>query len=80
MYLGILFKGKHGRKGGTHEAGERQCVAAIRASHALWKRCYEMDLANANILSYLYLPIVDQSKKKRDVKTSRVFFCCLVEL
>jgi hypothetical protein len=54
VYLGIIFKAKHGRKGGTHEAGERQRVAANRASHALWKRCHEMDLANANILSYLY--------------------------
>ena len=40
--------------GGTHDAGEIQRVAANRATHALWKRCNEMDLANANILSYLY--------------------------
>jgi hypothetical protein len=54
VYLGILFKGKHGRNGGTHDAGERQRVTANRATHALWKRCNEMDIANANILSYLY--------------------------
>ena len=58
VYLGILLKGKHGRNGGTHNAGERQRVAANRATHALWKRCNEMDLANANILSYLYSTLI----------------------
>jgi hypothetical protein len=52
--LDIILKGKHGSKGGTHDAGERQRVSANRATHALWKRCYEMDPANANILSCLY--------------------------
>ncbi len=59
MYFGIIFKGKHGRKGGTHDAGEKR-VAANRATHALLKRCYEMDLANANILSCLYRPSIEQ--------------------
>ena len=53
-YLGILFKGEHGRKGGTHDAGEKQHDTANRAIHALWRRCYEINLANANTLSYLY--------------------------
>ena len=61
VYLGILLKGKHGRNGGTHDAGERQRVAANRATHALWKRCNEMDLANANILSYLYGTLIQPS-------------------
>ena len=52
--LGIIFKGKHGRKGGSHEDGERQRVAGKRATRALWKRCNEIDLSNAIILRYLY--------------------------
>ena len=51
MYFGILRKGKYGRNGGTHNTSERQRVAANRATHALWKRCNKMDLANARILS-----------------------------
>ena len=49
VYVGIFLKGKHERNGGTHDVSERQRVSFNRATHALWKRCNEMDLANANI-------------------------------
>lgn len=54
IYLGVVFVGNHGRNGGTHEAGEKQLATANRATHALWKRCSEIGLTNANTLSYLY--------------------------
>jgi hypothetical protein len=54
IYLGVLFVGDHGRNGGTHEAGDKQLATADRATHALWKRCKEIDLANAKTASYLY--------------------------
>jgi hypothetical protein len=54
IYLGVLFVGDHGRNGGTHEAGDKQLATADRATHALWKRCKEIDLANAKTVSYLY--------------------------
>lgn len=54
VYLGILFVGDHGRKGGTHKAGDRQLATANSATHALWKRCIEIDLANPKTVSYLY--------------------------
>ncbi len=54
IYLGVLFVVDHGRNGGTHEAGDKQLATADRATHALWKRCKEIDLANAKTVSYLY--------------------------
>ncbi len=54
IYLGVLFVGDHGRNGGTHAAGDKQLATADRATHALWKRCKEIDLANAKTVSYLY--------------------------
>jgi hypothetical protein len=53
-YLGVLFVRDHGRNGGTHEAGDKQLATANRATHALWKRCKEIYLANVKTVSYLY--------------------------
>ena len=50
----MLVVGDHGSNGGTHEAGDKQLATADRATHALWKRCKEIDLANAKTVSYLY--------------------------
>lgn len=78
VYLRIVDKGKRGRKGGTHDAGERQRVAANRATRALWKRCNEMDLAKANISTYLsgtlFQPILNYgwtANRLGNINTSR---------
>jgi len=57
-YLGILFVDVHGRNGGIHEACDRQLDSATRVTHAVWKRCAELNMHNPNTLSYLYGTLV----------------------